>query len=181
LQARFVREYLKDLHGAEAVRRAGYQTKYPDRIAYQLLENSRVAAAINDAKLKRAKRTEISADRVLQESARLAFLDIRQLYNEDGSLKPISQWPDDVAAAVAGIDSIEQYDWVDGEKVPAGVLKKIRLWSKPGQLDLLAKHLKLLREEKAETVVNVTVVVQSLSGALARAYGNDGQPNRLPS
>lgn len=41
-QRRFCEEYTVDFNGAAAVIRAGYQTKYPDRIAFQLLNNKGV-------------------------------------------------------------------------------------------------------------------------------------------
>ena len=175
-QRRFVQEYLVDLNAHQAALRAGYSPASAQRIGLDLLSKNHVAAAINWAKAEQARRTEITADRVLQESARLAFLDIRQLYDEQGNLLPLSQWPEEAAAAVAGIDSVQQYERVDGEKVPAAVLKKIRFWSKPSQLELLAKHLKLIGDDSSKTVVNVQVNVKtSLSEAFQRAYGNESR------
>jgi phage terminase small subunit len=174
-QKRFVEEYLVSLNATDAYRKAGYKARgynVAEVNASRLLRNAKVAAVINAAKVERSQRNEISADRVLQEAARLAFLDIRQLYDDQGTLLPLSQWPDEVAAAVAGIETIQQYDYIDGEKVPAGVVKKIRLWDKPGQLTLLAKHLRLLNEQPANTVVNVQVNIKtSLNEAFQRAYG----------
>lgn len=43
---RFVQEYCVDFNGAAAARRAGYAEKWADRQAHQLLEDSRVSAAI---------------------------------------------------------------------------------------------------------------------------------------
>jgi phage terminase small subunit len=172
-QQRFVDEYLRDLNATQAAIRAGYSAKRADEQGYENLRKPEIVAAINAAKQRRAKRTEITADRVLEESARLAFLDIRQLYDDDGTLKPVSQWPDEVAAAVSGIDSVQQYEQVGDQMVPAGVLKKIRLWSKPSQLTLLAKHLKLLQEDAPKTIVNVQINVRtSLAEALQHAYGS---------
>lgn len=173
--ARFVREYLKDLNGRAAYERSGYKARgaVADAAAARLLAHVRVRAAIKRVLGEQTKRYDISADKVLQESARLAFFDARQLYNEDGSLKPVSAWPDEVAAAVSGIESIER---TTPEGLPAGITKKVHLWSKPSQLLLLAKHLRLLHEDKTpSTVINVTVAVQSLSGALTRAYSDSGR------
>lgn len=67
-QQAFVDAYLCDpeLNATDCVRKAGYKTKYPDKVAFQLLGNPRVRAAIDEAMEKRAKRTEITADMVLQ-------------------------------------------------------------------------------------------------------------------
>ena len=172
-QQRFVEEYLVDLNAAEAVRRAGYRTKYPGKVGYLLLEDPRIAAAINQAKLAQSQRTAITADRVLLEAARLAFLDPRKLFDTDGKMLPPSAWDDDTAAAIAGLEISEQYDWIDGQKVPSGQLKKIRLWSKPENLTLLAKHLRLLQEESKDQTINIQINVNtSLAEALQRAYSS---------
>jgi len=68
LQRNFVNEYLLDDHenATECVRKSGYQTKYPDKVAHQLLENPRVLKAIKEARAERSERTEIKADDVLR-------------------------------------------------------------------------------------------------------------------
>ena len=72
-QARFVNEYLIDLNGTQAVIRAGYRTRSPEVHASRLLTRPLVAKAITAAQAARAKRTEITADRVIHELARIAF------------------------------------------------------------------------------------------------------------
>lgn len=176
LQERFVAEYVKDLNASQAYQRAGYKARgnIADVNASRLLRNAKVADAVRQRTASQLKKIDITADRVLEESARLAFLDVRQLYEDDGSLKPVSQWPDHIAAAVAGIETVQQYEYVDGVKVPTGTVKKVKLWDKPGQLALLAKHLKLLQEDVPQTVVNIQINVRtSLAEALQHAYGND--------
>jgi terminase small subunit-like protein len=56
---------------------------------------------------KRAKRTEITQDRVLKEIARLAFSDVRATSDEAGHLKHPGELDDDAAAAIAAIEVVE--------------------------------------------------------------------------
>jgi phage terminase small subunit len=65
-QARFVQEYLVDCNGAAAARRAGYSVHRADRQAQENLRKPAVAAAIAEAQAKRAERTQITADWVLE-------------------------------------------------------------------------------------------------------------------
>ena len=172
-QRKFVQHYLKTLNATESYKNAGYsaQGNVAEAAASRLLRNVKVEAAIAKVLGKQVRKLEVSAEKVLQEAARIAFLDIRCIYEDDGTLKPVSQWPDEVAAAVAGIESVQQYTYHDGQKIPVGVLKKIKLWDKPSQLALLAKHLKLLHDETPNTIVNVQVNVStSLAEALHHAY-----------
>lgn len=72
-QKRFVQEYLVDLNATAAAKRAGYSAKTADRIGPELLGKTCVSEAIQKAMEKRAARTEITQDRVLQELAAIAF------------------------------------------------------------------------------------------------------------
>lgn len=64
-QQAFVAEYLVDLNGSAAARRAGYSAKNADKIASELLGKTRVREAIAAAMEERSKRVEIDADYVL--------------------------------------------------------------------------------------------------------------------
>jgi phage terminase small subunit len=174
-QQRFVNEYLVSLNATDAYKKAGYKARgnSAEVNAKRLLSYAKISAAVNKEKRKQQQRTHIKADRVLLEAARIAFADTRQLYSPDGSLKPIHTWPDDVAAAVASIDMADSPDGGPPQ------IKRVRFWSKPSQLDLLAKHLKLLVDEP-QTVVNVQLNVKmTLGEAFARAYGQ-APPVSLP-
>jgi phage terminase small subunit len=50
----------------------------------------------------RQQRLDLSADRVLQEIAKIAFFDHRKLFNQDGSLKNINEL--DADAAISGFE-----------------------------------------------------------------------------
>ena len=62
-QERFVSEYLLSGNAAEAVRRAGYQTRYPSEIGYGLKRHPKVRAALIEAQEARARRL-VQADLV---------------------------------------------------------------------------------------------------------------------
>lgn len=64
-QQAFVAEYLVDLNGAAAARRAGYGEKNSNKIATSLLARPHIQEAIAAAMEKRSKRTEVDADYVL--------------------------------------------------------------------------------------------------------------------
>jgi phage terminase small subunit len=64
-QLRFVDEYLIDLNGTQAAIRAGYSQKTANEQAARLLANVSLQAAIQEKMQERSKRTEITADYVL--------------------------------------------------------------------------------------------------------------------
>lgn len=65
-QDAFVREYLIDLNATQSAIRAGYSAKTAKEQAARLLSNVNVQGAIQSGVSARAKRTEITADYVLE-------------------------------------------------------------------------------------------------------------------
>lgn len=85
-QARFVEEYLVDLNATQAAIRAGYSESTARAIGYENLTKPDIQKAITAAREKQQQRTEITADRVLAEYAKIAFFDPRKLFTADGGL-----------------------------------------------------------------------------------------------
>lgn len=136
-QAAFVTEYLIDLNATQAAIRAGYSEKTAYRIGSELLQKTSVREAIEKAQAKRTERTEITADRVVTELAKIAFADPRDLmeWGQNGLvLKDCRIIPDAAAAAVAEVS-----EGKDGMK-----LKKL---DKLKALELLGRHLGMFTDK----------------------------------
>ncbi|MDH4581387.1 terminase small subunit [Pseudomonas sp. BN415] len=140
-QQRFVDEYLIDLNATQAAIRAKYSKNTANEQGARLLANVSVQAAIAERMKAREKRTEITQDMVLREYARIAFFDPRNLFNDDGTPKPITELDDDTAAALAGLDLQEVYEGYGDERVFIGYTKKYKVADKKGALDSVARHL----------------------------------------
>jgi phage terminase small subunit len=142
-QAEFVKQYLVDLNASAAAMRAGYSAKTADQIAYQLLQKTSVREAIQAAMEERSRRTEITADRVLQELARMAFFDARRLFANDGSPLPVTEMDEDTARAVVGLDVAT----VGNADIGIGQVLKLKLADKKGALELLGRHLGMWKDK----------------------------------
>ncbi|MCG5235297.1 terminase small subunit [Xanthobacter oligotrophicus] len=161
----FVREYLIDLNGTQAAIRAGYSPRTAVKIGSENLLKPDIAREIQRAMDERSARTGVTAERVLQELARIAFLDIRKAFNPDGSMKPLDQLDDETAAAIAGLEVYEELD-PDGVVV-VGRVKKLKLSDKIGALQLLARHLGLLNDKltlKGDAENPLTLLVKAVQG-----------------
>lgn len=152
-QAAFVREYLVDLNATQAAIRAGYSKKTANVIASELLAKPNIQSAIQEEMKKRAERTEITADKVLKEFAKLAFFDPRKLFDDKGNPKDITELDDDTAAALAGLDVVQDFDPDTGV---TSYTKKYKLASKQAALDSLGRHLGMFLDR---TEVNASVAV----------------------
>jgi phage terminase small subunit len=139
--ARFVQEYLVDLNGTQAAIRAGYAAANADVQASQLLRIPKVAAALAEALAERQRRCDLTADRVLLEFARLAYADIRALYDADGQLKRPCELDAAIAPAVAQLE-VRTTTRKSGE---IETVQKVRLVEKVPALRALAEHLGMLK------------------------------------
>lgn len=137
-QKRFVAEYLVDLNATAAAKRAGYSAKTACEQASRLLANVKVQTAVQEARQARQERTEITQDMVLRETAKLAFFDIRKMFDKNGKPLDISELDADTAAALVGLDVQDVTD-NDGDYV--GFVKKYKMADKLKALELLGKHL----------------------------------------
>lgn len=151
-QRAFKDEYLVDLNAAAAARRAGYSEKTADRIGHELLKKPEIAEAIRQALEERSKRTEITADRVLQELALLAFantLDYHRIVDGEPVID-LSALTRDQAAALSEL-SVD--DYLDGRGPDARQVRrvKVKLADKKAALELLGKHLGLFTDRVENT------------------------------
>jgi len=145
-QARFVAEYLIDLNATRAATRAGYSARTAYSAGQRLLKDVDVAAAIQKAMDKRAVRTEITADRVLQEFAKIGFSDVRRIFTQTGQLQPPTDLDDETAAAVQSVEVVTR-------RVPGGEdgetehVHKIKLADKIGALTQIGRHLGMFTDK----------------------------------
>lgn len=140
-QRAFVQEYLIDLNATQAAIRAGYSPSSAQVIASENLSKPIIKDEIDKAMAIRSKRTGITAERVLQELARIAFSDTTRAVsvNSRGSveLMPTDLLSDDDRACIA---EISETTTKDGGSV------KVKYHDKLKALDILAKHLKLTND-----------------------------------
>lgn len=153
-QQRFVAEYLVDLNATQAAIRAGYSVKTAGSVGFENLKKPEIAAAVQSAMKARAQRTEITADRVLQELARIAFFDIRKLYNETGGMKAPHELDDDAAAVLSGVDVTEEFEGHGADRQQVGFTKKAKVFDKGTALTLAMRHLGMLKDKVEHTGAN---------------------------
>jgi hypothetical protein len=69
-QRRFVEEYLIDFDGSAAIGRAGYNTKYPNRLAHEMLQHPGIKAAIDHVTAERAEKSTLKPEYVINKIRR---------------------------------------------------------------------------------------------------------------
>ena len=149
---RFCQEYVIDLNATQAAIRAGYSPKTAQPASARLLSNVMVSARIAELQAKVTTKLEITAERILNELARIAFFDIRKLYHDDGRLKEPIDLDEDTARAISAVDACATKITSDDKIRTSERTTKIKASDKKGALDLLAKHLGLFNEKLRVTL-----------------------------
>ncbi|AVZ03938.1 terminase small subunit [Acinetobacter pittii] len=164
-QQRFVEEYLIDLNATQAAIRAGYSEKTANEIGAENLAKPSIAKAIQDALKERSERVQIDADYVLKRLVEIDQMDVLDIMDDDGNVKPLRDWPKIWRQYISNIETISMDD---GE----GWLKKIKWPDKVKNLELLGKHISVgAFKDKVEHDVS-----DPLKELLQRASGNTLKP-----
>lgn len=141
----FVEEYLVDLNATQAATRAGYSPKAAEVTGHRLLRDDKIAAAIDAAMRERSARLGVKQDNVLTEIARVAFSDVRKLF--DGQqLKSIDDLDDATAAAVASVKVVTK-NLGDGQ---VEYVHEIKLWPKTQALDMAGRHIGIFERDNKQ-------------------------------
>lgn len=159
----FVLEYLKDQNGAQAAIRAGYAEAGAAVSACRMLDRKHVNEAVAKKLGELHKKLEVSAERTLNEIARVAYFDIRRLYDEHGNLKAPQDLDEDTAAALAAIDVTEEFEGYGKERKSVGFTKKVKVHSKTNALDMLAKHFGLFEKDNGQKSDAVTELLNAIA------------------
>jgi phage terminase small subunit len=147
-QERFCLEYMLDLNATQAAIRAGYSSATAQEQSSRLLSKAIVKQKIQLLKDEQAKRLKVDSDDILRELSRIGYSDIRAIYNENGTVKHPTEWPEDLARAIASIEVEETFEGYGEDRVWTGYTKKVKFWPKNHGLELLGKHKVLFTEKR---------------------------------
>jgi len=165
-QQRFCEEYIKDLNATQAAIRAGYSENSAHVQGPRLLENADLQAAILEMRAERSKRTGIDAAWLLNRLADEAEADVADLYDDDGNLKPVKEWPKIWRQGlVAGLDVEVVKAGGSDENAVMAVVKKIKISDRVKRLELIGRHIGV---KAFEDTLNVKGL-EGLGERLARA------------
>lgn len=154
LERRFVEEYLVDLNASAACLRAGYKTHHPDALSGRIMSRPHIQAAISAAMAERGKRTEITADRVIKELAKVGFGDLRAVmkWGPNGVELKDSQGLSDDAAAI-----VQEVSETQGERTTT---RRLKTNDKVKALELLGRHLGMFKDQVGGDDVPMPVKVE---------------------
>jgi len=140
----FCKEYLIDYNATRAAIKAGYSEKTADSQSSRMLRNVKVKTFIDNQTAKRANKLDVTKDMIVQELAKIAFHDIRKMYDDKGMLISIPELDDDTAATIASFKSRKENQGQDDYDI----IDEYKRYDKIKTLELLGKHLGMFSESK---------------------------------
>lgn len=141
-KAVFIEAYIANGGNAtQAAITAGYSAKTAKQQGSALLTKLDVSQAISKRRGQLIEKMELTTERTLREIARLAYVDPRKFFHADGRPKEITELDDDTAAALAGMEVVEEWEGTGQDRKLVGHTKKYKLADKNAALEKAMKHL----------------------------------------
>lgn len=125
---------------------------------------SRLSVWLNNTEDRRARvtaamiaRDEYLIAQIIDELRAIGMHNVKELFNDDGTMKKLSEIPDELMACVSGIEIDEYWDKENGR---TGTVKKVKMIDKLRGIEMLTKAMQGFVERKSLTVEH-TFKVQS--------------------
>lgn len=129
---------------------AGYSKGGAHKAGYRLSRNVQVLSMLDKRRTVVFDNLQITTERILKERARLAFFDVRKLFDKDGRPIAVHLLDDDTAAVVAGIDVEDLFDGSGKMKERIGTVRKYKLADKNASLTSLEKQRGMYAADNAQ-------------------------------
>ena len=141
-------------------------SKNPETSASEILSYANVLGFIESVKVVVAQEAQVNASYVLNRLVEIDSLDVIDILNEDGSMKPIIKWPKSWRTSITGIDVQEM---MAGDI--ATVIKKIKWPDKLKNLELLGRHVNIGAWNKEEDKGPLDDLADSIGKLIDRLPG----------
>lgn len=126
--------------------------------ASELASHGKVSVRIAELRDRLEKAADVTLERWMREQARIAFGDPSDLYNDDGTLKRLSEITPDARATIAFIEIETRIVGSDGEE---RIVKKLKLHSKTAALESIGRALGAYEEDNQQRGDIIPVLVNA--------------------
>jgi phage terminase small subunit len=145
-QKLFCKYYLINLNATDAAVKAGYSKKSAKEIGHENLTKPHIKEYIQEQLKKKENELDITVDRVLKEIALIAFLDIKEFYNDDGTVKKVHEIEEKARRAISSVTTKEIVIG-KGENAQFFNIETIKSGDKLKALELLGRYLSMFKDK----------------------------------
>ncbi|EKH7704091.1 terminase small subunit [Salmonella enterica subsp. enterica serovar Weltevreden] len=161
MQEAYAQEYTKcPENQTQAAINAGFSPNTAAVKASVMMRDERIQKRIAELMEERNKRLRVSADYVLLRLVEIDQMDVLDILNDDGTLKPIREWPKIWRTTLSGFDLSSTIMNMNEDSIET-ILKKIKWPDKVKNLELIGKHVDVNAfKERLEVSGTVTIADQ---------------------
>lgn len=158
MQEAYAQEYTKcPENQTQAAINAGFSPNTAAVKASVMMRDERIQKRIAELMEERNKRLRVSADYVLLRLVEIDQMDVIDIINDDGTLKPIREWPKIWRTTLSGFDLSSTIMNMNEDSIET-ILKKIKWPDKVKNLELIGKHVDVNAfKERLEVSGTVTI------------------------
>lgn len=157
-QQRFCQEYIIDLNATQAALRAGYCARTINVQGPRLLVKDSIQTELQKLKVKRSERTNVKADDVVLELAKIGFSNIEDYLTVDKDGETHLKDFDDIERNVlAAVESIKISTTKNKDDSREYTTTQFKLCSKLNALEQLGKHLGIFERDNTQRTPKETI------------------------
>lgn len=158
MQEAYCQSYIKTPENqTQSAINAGFSPNTAAVKASVMMRDERIQKRIAELMEERNNRLRVSADYVLLRLVEIDQMDVLDILNDDGTLKPIREWPKIWRITLSGFDMSSTIMNMDETSIET-ILKKIKWPDKVKNLELIGKHVDVNAfKERLEVSVTVTI------------------------
>ncbi|HAF2255021.1 TPA: terminase small subunit [Salmonella enterica] len=174
MQEAYAQEFTKcPENQTQAAINAGFSPNTAAVKASVMMRDERIQKRIAELMEERNKRLRVSADYVLLRLVEIDQMDVLDILNDDGTLKPIREWPKIWRTTLSGFDLSSTIMNMDETSIET-ILKKIKWPDKVKNLELIGKHVDVNAfRERLEIDVKMTIA-EKMAKARKRVQAQAG-------
>lgn len=174
MQEAYAQEYTKcPENQTQAAINAGFSPNTAAVKSSVMMRDERIQKRIAELMEERNKRLRVSADYVLLRLVEIDQMDVIDILNDDGTLKPIREWPKIWRTTLSGFDLSSTIMNMNEDSIET-ILKKIKWPDKVKNLELIGKHVDVNAfRERLEIDVKMTIA-EKMAKARKRVQAQAG-------
>lgn len=174
MQEAYCQSYIKTPENqSQAAIDAGFSPNTAAVKASVMMRDERIQKRIAELMEERNKRNRVSADYVLMRLVEIDQMDVLDILNDDGSLKPIREWPKIWRTTLSGFDLSSTIMNMNEDSIET-ILKKIKWPDKVKNLELIGKHVDVNAFKERLEVSGTVTIADRMAAARRRVKEQAG-------
>lgn len=176
MQEAYCQSYIKiPENQSQAAIDAGFSPNTAAVKASVMMRDERIQKRIAELMEERNKRMRVSADYVLMRLVEIDQMDVIDILDDEGGLKPISQWPKVWRTSISAVDINRiRMAMKDDEEDIESTLQKIKWPDKVKNLELIGKHVDVNAFKERLEVSGTVTIADRMAAARRRVKEQAG-------